>query len=72
MYATLAKLFVNVYQKTGTPINVLQGFLRVLTVGKVGDFDQAEFPQRDALLATSIKGNEDVSVSVNDSGILIE
>uniref|UniRef100_A0A7S4I0E9 UDENN domain-containing protein n=1 Tax=Vannella robusta TaxID=1487602 RepID=A0A7S4I0E9_9EUKA len=55
MYATLCKLFVDVYKKTGTPINVLQGFLRVLTSGKVGDFDQEDFPARDALLATSIK-----------------
>jgi len=55
MYATLSKLFVEVYKKTGTPISVLQGFLRVLTMGKVGDFDKEDFPARDALLATSIK-----------------
>merc|ERR1712000_778174 len=35
--------------------NVLQGFLRVLTSGKVGNFDKDDFPARDALLATSIK-----------------
>lgn len=55
MYATLAKLFVGVYTKTGTPISILQGFLRVLTVGKLGDFEKNDFPNRDALLATSIK-----------------
>jgi len=51
----LQKLFVEVYKKTGTPISVLQGFLRVLTVGRVGDFNQEDYSQRDALLATSIK-----------------
>lgn len=56
MYATLCKLFVEVYKKTGTPISVLQGFLKALTVGKVGEFDMEDFPARDALLATSIKG----------------
>merc|ERR1712232_808698 len=55
LYATLAKLFVSVYKKTGTPISILQGFLRVLTVGKLGEFDKSDYPDRDALLATSIK-----------------
>jgi len=55
MYANLAKLFADVYKRTGTPVSMLQGFLRAFTTGKVGEFDAEDYPQRDALLATSIK-----------------
>lgn len=72
MYATLCKLFVGVYKKTGTPINVLQGFLRVLTSGKVGDFDRDDFPARDALLATSIKGEYQQSQNLKTTNIFLD
>mmetsp|Transcript_15860 Transcript_15860/g.61967 ORF Transcript_15860/g.61967 Transcript_15860/m.61967 type:complete len:363 (+) Transcript_15860:105-1193(+) len=54
-YAALSRLFGNVYEKTQTPLTVLQGFLKVLTTGGVGEYDPDDYPAKDAYLATSIK-----------------
>lgn len=54
-YAALSKLLGNVYEKTQTPLTVLQGFLKVLTTGGVGEYDPDDYPAKDAFLATSIK-----------------
>lgn len=54
-YAAFSKLLANVYEKTGTPLNVLQGFLKVLTTGSVGEYNPDDYPARDAFLATSLK-----------------
>jgi len=55
LYGSLAKVFADGYKKTGTPITVLQCFLRALTSGTVMSWNQEEYPARNALIATSIK-----------------
>ena len=41
--------------KTGSPLSVLQGFLKVLTTGTLADFNKVDFPEAQSYIATSIK-----------------
>jgi hypothetical protein len=55
LYGSLAKVFADAYKKTGSPIAVLQCFLRALTSGSVLTWNREDYPARNALIATSIK-----------------